>query len=45
MASAQLGNMQIVYTSLRIDNHASSSPLSFYRLDALPAAQPTVSKH
>jgi len=23
------------------DNHASTSPLSFYRPDALPAAQPT----
>ena len=28
------------------DNHASSPPLSFfYRLDALPATKPTVSKH
>jgi len=27
------------------DNHASTSPLSFYRPDALPAAQPTMSKH
>jgi len=27
------------------NNHASSSPLGFYRLDALPAAQPTASKH
>jgi len=27
------------------DNHASTLPLSFYRPDALPAAQPTVSKH
>jgi len=27
------------------DNHASTSPLSFYRLDALPAVQPTASKH
>jgi len=26
-------------------NHASTSPLSFYRTDALPATQPTVSKH
>ena len=26
-------------------NHASTPPLSFYRLDALPAAQPTASKH
>jgi len=27
------------------DNHASIPPLSFYRPDDLPAAQPTVSKH
>jgi len=27
------------------DNHASTQPLSFYRPDALPAAQPTASKH
>jgi len=25
--------------------HSSTSPLSFYRPDALPAAQPTASKH
>ena len=34
-----------VYTSLQTDNHASTPPLSFYRPDALPAAQPTASKH
>jgi len=27
------------------DNHASTSSLSFYRLDALPAGQPTASKY
>jgi len=27
------------------DNHASTATLSFYRPDALPAAQPTASKH
>jgi len=32
-------------TSLQTDNHASTPPLSFYRPDALPAAQPTASKH
>ena len=32
-------------TSLQTDNHASTLPLSFYRPDALPAAQPTASKH
>jgi len=43
----QLDHMQIICTSLQSpDNHASTSPLSFfYRLDALPAAQPTASKH
>jgi len=40
----QLGHMQ-VSTSLHTDNHASSPVLSFYRPDALPATQPTVSKH
>ena len=34
-----------VCTSLQTDNHASTPPLSFYRPDALPATQPTVSKH
>ena len=32
-----------VCTLLQTDNHAA--PLSFYRPDALPAAQPTASKH
>jgi len=36
--------MQIICTLLQTDNHASTSPLSFYRPDALPAAQPAVSK-
>jgi len=41
----QLGHMQVC-TSLQTDNHTSTPPLSlFYRLDALPTAQPTVSKH
>jgi len=34
-----------VCTSLLTDNHASTPLLSFYRPDALPAAQPTASKH
>jgi len=41
----QLNHMQIICTLLQTDNHASTSPLSFYRPDALPAAQPTASKH
>jgi len=40
----QLDHKQIIFTSLQTDNHASTSPVSFYRLDALPAAQPTASK-
>jgi len=39
-----LGHMQVC-TSLQTDNHTSTPPLSFYRPDALPAAQPTASKH
>jgi len=41
----QLGHMQVC-TSLQTDNHAST-PITqfFYRPDALPAAQPTASKH
>jgi len=34
------GHMQVC-TSLQTDDHASTSPLSFYRPDALPATQPT----
>ena len=40
----QLGHMQVC-TSLQADNHASIPPLSFYRLDPFPVAQPTASKH
>ena len=42
----QLGHMQVC-TSHQTDNHASTPPLSsqFYMPDALPAAQPTASKH
>jgi len=36
----QLGHMQVC-TSL----HASGPPLSFLQAEALPAAQPTASKH
>jgi len=37
--------MQIICTSLQIDNHASTSSLNFYRPDTLPETQPTASKH
>ena len=41
----QLGYIQVC-TALQTDNHASTTPLKFfYRPDALPAAQPTASKH
>ena len=40
----QLGHMQVCIL-LQRDNHASTPPLFFYRPDALPAAQPTASKH
>jgi len=33
----QLGYMQVC-TSLQTDNHASTPPLSFYRLNALPSS-------
>jgi len=42
----QLGHMQICTSkSPQADNHASTPPLSFYRTEALPAAQPTALKH
>jgi len=37
----QVDHVQIICTSLQTDKHASTSPLSFYGLNALPAAQPT----
>jgi len=40
----QLGHMEVC-TSLQTDNHASTHHSVFYRPDALPAAQPTASKH
>jgi len=40
----QLSHMQVC-TSLQTENHTSTPPLSFYRPDALPATQPTASKH
>ena len=41
-----LDHIQIICTSLPTDNHASSSLLKFFNgPDALPASQPSVSKH
>jgi len=43
----QLDHTQIVCTLLQTDNHASTgtSPLTFYRPDAIPSTKPTTSKH
>jgi len=42
----QLDHMQIICTSLQTDNHARQYlTTQFYRPDALPATQPTASKH
>jgi len=42
----QLDHMQIICTSLRTDNHATTSPLSFYGPDAfLPTTKSTTSRH
>jgi len=41
----QPDHMHIICTSLHTDNHASTSPLSFYGLNALPTTQPTATKH
>ena len=38
----QLDHVQIICTSLQTDKHASTSPLSFCRPDALPATQLSV---
>ena len=40
----QLDHMQVC-TLLQTNNHTSTPPLCFHSLDALPAAQPTASKH
>ena len=39
-----LGHMQVC-TLFQTDNHASTHHSVFYRPDALPASQPTASKH
>jgi len=41
----QLEHTQIICILFQTDNHANTSSLNFYRPDALPDAQPTVSKH
>jgi len=39
----QLDHMQIICTLLQTDNHASTSSLNFYRSEALPNTEPTMS--
>ena len=39
----QLDHMQTICTSLQTDNHTNTSSVNFYRLDALPDVQLTVS--
>jgi len=41
----QLDHMQTICTSLQTDNHTNTSSLNFYWPDALPDAQPAVSKY
>jgi len=41
----QLDRMQTVFALLQTDNHTNTSSLIFYRPDALPDTQTTVSKH
>jgi len=38
-------HQQTIHTSLQTDNHINISSPNFYRPDALPDAQPTVTKH
>jgi len=39
----RLDHMHTIVTSLQMDNHTNTPSLNFYRLDALPDTQPTVS--
>jgi len=41
----QLDHMQTICTPLQTDNHTNTSSLNFCRPDALPDAEPAVSKH
>ena len=41
----QLDHMQTICALLQTDNHTNTSSLNCYRLDVLPDAKPTVSKH
>jgi len=41
----QLDHTETICTSLQTDNHTNTSSLNVCRSDALPDAEPTVSKH
>jgi len=43
--SHQFDHMQIMRTIIQMGNHVSTSSLNFYRPDAVPDIQATVSKH
>jgi len=45
MAVASVGPYAIICTSLQTDNNASTSSLDFYKPDAVPDAQPIMSRH
>jgi len=45
VASAGPYASNLLYSSLQTDKHTNTSLFNFYRPDALPDAQPTVSKH
>jgi len=40
----QLDHVLTICTSLQTDNNTNTTSFNFYRPDALPGAQPTVSK-
>ena len=41
----QMDHVQTIYTSLQTDNHTNTLSVNFNRPDALPDAQPAVSRH
>jgi len=45
MQQHQPDHLQITCTLLQTDNHAYTSSIKFYRLNALSDTQPTVSKY
>jgi len=41
----RMDHIQIIFALLQTDNHSCIIPVDFYRPNALPGAQPTVSEH